>query len=114
MNIGKLNGRITIEYKSTTQDAAYGTEVVTWTTLVDRAACNVQDVLPSKSESVANGIRMATQPTRIRCRYRSDVTSDMRVTLHRGTDQVCQIIAGPVELGHREGLEFMVAKYSTT
>lgn len=113
MNIGQLNRRITIQRKTVTLDPSYGTEVVTWVALATRIAANVQDVLPGKSESAANGIRIATQPTRIRIRYRSDVTSDMRVILHTAVDRTCQIIAGPAELGRREWLEFVVAGYSS-
>ena len=46
-------------------------------------------------------------------RYRSDITSDMRlVHLSRG-NRLMKIISPPVELGRRQGLELMAADYST-
>jgi SPP1 family predicted phage head-tail adaptor len=113
MRGSQLDKRITIEQKSVTQDPNYGTEVITWATLASRIPANVQDALPSKSESVANGIRIATQPARIRIRYRASITSDMRVTIHGATDRVCQIVGGPAEIGRREWLEMVVEAYSS-
>jgi head-tail adaptor len=109
----KPNYRVTIERKTVAQDPNYGTEVVTWSALVSRIEANVQDVLPSKSESVANGIRVATRPSRVRIKYRADITSDMRVTIHGATDRVCQIVGGPAEIGRREWLEMVVEQYSS-
>jgi SPP1 family predicted phage head-tail adaptor len=113
MRGSQLDKRITIEQKSVTQDPNYGAEVITWATLASRIPANVQDALPSKSESVANGIRIATQPARIRIRYRASITSDMRVTIHGATDRVCQIVGGPAEIGRREWLEMVVEAYSS-
>jgi head-tail adaptor len=45
-------------------------------------------------------------------RYRSGITSDMRVIIiERG--MTMQIIAGPAEIGRREGIELIAAEYST-
>lgn len=112
MEAGKLDHRIRIERKVITQDAAFGTEVITWATLATVWA-QVQEVLPSKGESQPNGIRIAERPARIRMRYRSDITSDMRlVHLGRG-NRLMKIIAPPVEMGRRQGIEIMAADYST-
>lgn len=113
MDIGDLNRRITITRPQTVKDPLYGTEVVTWVALATRISANLQDTLPSKTESAATGVRMNTQPTRVRIRYRPDITSDMRVILHTATDRTCQIIAGPAEMGRRKWLEFVVVEYST-
>lgn len=112
MRAGKLNKRVTIEAKTVSKDPDYGTEVVTWTPLASMWA-EVQDELPSKSEAVKQGIRLATQRARVRTRYRSGITSDMRVVIHGLPDRVMQIVGGPAELGRREGLEMMVESYSS-
>ncbi len=113
MRAGQLDRRISIERKTVTNEPDYGTEVVAWVVFASRIAAQVQDVLPSKSETAGQGIAMATQPARVRIRYLSGITSDMRVVVHGVTDRLMQITAGPAELGRREGIEFMVAQYST-
>ena len=109
MKAGKLNRRVLIQYKATTQDASYGTEVVTWTTLATVWA-EVQDVLPSRSESRPQGIEIGRNVSRVRTRYRTDIDSTMRLTID---GDIYQIIGGPVIMGNREGLEMMAEKYST-
>lgn len=113
MRAGQYDRRISIEAKTSTVDPEYGTETVTWTTFASRISAQVQDVLPSKSESAADGIVIAVRPARVRIRYMSGITSDMRLVLHDTTDRTMQIIAGPAELGRREGIELMVTEYST-
>lgn len=109
MNIGKLNTRARIEQKSVTQDATYGSETVTWA-LLAVVWCEKQDVLPSKSESVKNGLAVSLNQSRVRMRYRSDVDSTMRIVI---AGQVYQIVAGPAVLGNNEGLELMIEKASS-
>lgn len=81
-------------------------------------AAEVLDVLPSRSEKLADGINLAANPARVRMRYRSDITSAMRCLVLRWADgewkiaRTMQIVAGPAEIGHREGLEFMAEDYS--
>jgi len=104
-----LNHRVLIERKSVTQDAQYGTETVVWATVANLWA-NVQDVLPSRSEAVKNGLATATSQTRIRMRFRNDLDSSMRMTINRPAPVVYQIISGPAELGRREWMEFVVER----
>lgn len=112
MQAGQLDHRLRIERKVITPHPDFGTEVITWAALATVWA-EVQEVLPSKGEDQASGIRIAERPARIRMRYRSDVTSDMRlVHISRG-NRLMKIIAPPVELGRRQGLEIMAADYST-
>lgn len=79
----------------------------------------IQDVLPSRGEKLADGINIATRPARLRMGYRDDVTSDMRILLLRWKDgqwvvgRTLQIVAGPAEIGRRSGIELMVEDYST-
>src|SRR3546814_16350785 len=57
---------------------------------------NYQDMLPSRGEKLADGINVASRPARVRMRFRTDVTPDMRFVID---GRVMQIIAGPAALG---------------
>lgn len=81
----------------------------TWA-LVNNAAAEVKDMLPSRSERLAGGINASARPARVRMRYRTDITSDMRFVMG---DRIMQIVAGPAEVGNREETEFMVEDYSS-
>ncbi|MGE8143049.1 phage head closure protein [Novosphingobium sp. NPDC080210] len=109
MDAGRLRDRVTIYQRSETQEATYGTKTVAWSALATVWA-EVQDILPSRAENAANGIDIARRPARIRMRWRSDIDMTMRIEA-RG--QMMRIIAGPVELGNREGIE-IVAEHLTT
>ncbi|MDP3650900.1 MAG: head-tail adaptor protein [Rhodoferax sp.] len=113
MRAASYDRRVTIEQKTVTPDPDYGTPAITWTPFATRIAAQVQDTLPSKSESVQQGIRIAAKPARVRIRYLSGVSSDMRVVVHGLTDRVMQITGGPAELGRREGIEIVCEEYST-
>lgn len=110
MNV-KLDKRIYIEYPVLTQDA-YGAAVTTWKILGVTWA-NVEDVIPSRSESVKQGLSMAKNQTRFRFRYRSDVTSAMRFVIRGDTDVVYSIVGGPAELGRRQYTECVGEVYSS-
>ena len=122
MNAGKLDREITIEKKQVTQDPTYGTELITWVPLVaqagspviaERFRAEVQDVPPGRSEAVALGLPTARNLTRIRLRWRDDITSAMRVTVHGNSDVVYQIIGGPAEVGGRQELiELICERYT--
>lgn len=70
----------------------------------------VQDMLPSRGERVADGLSIQSRPARVRCYFRTDITADMRIVFE---GRHLQIVAGPVELGRRDGLEMMAQEYST-
>lgn len=107
-----MDQRVRFEEQETTTDPVYGPQPGSWVEVVTVWA-NVQDELPSRSEAAAGGIRIAAMPARLRVRYRAGITSAMRVVLVDRGDRVMQIIAGPVELGRREGLEMKIQEYST-
>ena len=120
---GTLDRLITIEKKQVTQDTQYGTEIITWVPLAvlpgsppvaERFWAEVQDALPSRSESVMQGLAVARNQTRIRIRWRSDIDSSMRITVHGDADVVYQIVGGPAEIrGRRRMLEMMCERYSS-
>lgn len=109
MIAGTLDRRITFEERQTTQDATYGTQTVTWGDVVTVWA-QVQDFLPSRAEGVESNISMARRPCRVRIRWRDDLTSDMRIDFN---GRKLRIIAGPSELGRRDGLEFVAEELTT-
>lgn len=110
---GTLRDRITIEGEVIINDPDYGPTPGGWGVIASRIAANVQDTLPSRSEAVKQGIAIAANQTRIRFRYRTDIDSSMRVTIHGPKDRVMQIIGGPAVLGNRAGIEILCEDYST-
>lgn len=93
-------------------DPEYGSAAPAWVLLAEVWA-EVQDVLPSRADSSVNGIRMVSDTARVRIRYRSDVTSEMRIVEKTGRQRTLGIIAGPAALGGMRELEFMVEKFSS-
>ena len=100
MNVGNLDRRVTIEYPVAGQDANSGRPVITWAVLAVVWA-NVQDVMPSRSEGVKQGLIVSRNQIRIRYRWRDDVTSAMRMTVAGSPNRVLQIVAGPAAIGGR-------------
>ena len=111
MNIGALDTRARIERKNVTQDATYGTEVVTWTSVAE-VWCSIKDALPANAETIEHGMALAKHSATIRMRYRSDIDTTMRIVVERDTPVTYQIVAGPKELGRRDGIEIMVEIHS--
>lgn len=123
MQPAKLDRRATFERRTVTQDAVYGTDVITWVPvaylpgspqIAERFWVGLQDMLPSRSEAVKQGLAQARNQTRLRMRWRADIDSSQRVTVHGDTDVVYQIVAGPAEIdGRKGGLELVLEKYTT-
>lgn len=105
---GALDRRITFQRK-VGDDSFNGAGKEPWQDVATVWA-QVQDALPSRGERLTEGLTMATRPSRVRIRYRGDITSDMRILYGA---RVMEIVSGPAELGRREGLELMAADYST-
>lgn len=70
----------------------------------------VEEMLPSRGERMVGELRIALRPARIRVRYRAGITADMSI-LYDG--RTLQIMAPPVELGRREGLELLAQDFSS-
>jgi hypothetical protein len=127
MRSSDFNSEISVWRKSVTQDPAFGSQDVEWVPLVavagsptlsERFPAQVQDVLPSRmerlSEDVRNSMQIGTERTRIRMRYRNDIDSSMKITVHRDTDIDFQIIGGPAVVGIRkEMIEIVCEKYTS-
>lgn len=123
MRAGELDKQISIERKSVTVDSTYGTEVISWVPLspigspavAQRFWAQVQDFMPSRSESVRQGLSVARDQVRIRIRYRSGIDSSMRIIVHDSDgDKTYQIVGGPAEIeGRKKFLEFVCEKFSS-
>ena len=109
MNVN-LNKRCRVERKSVSTDSIYGTETITWT-LLAVIWCEVQDVLPSRAESIEMNLNMAKNPARWRARHRTDIDSSMRVLID---GVLYQIISGPASIDNKKYIECMIEKYSTS
>lgn len=109
LEAGDLDREITFESRQASQESVYGTQTVTWATVATVWA-QVRDILPSRAEQVVDLVSMARHPSRIRIRWRDDLTSDMRIDYE---GRKLRIVAGPAELGRREGLEFIAEELST-
>ncbi|KPH60356.1 phage head closure protein [Novosphingobium sp. ST904] len=107
---GKYDRRIQFERRVETRVGPHNRVTVTWEPVLPKAWAQVQDVLPSRGESVVEGMSLAKRPCRIRCRYREDVSGDMRID-YRG--RKLRIVSGPVEVSRREELEMMAEEWST-
>lgn len=108
----RLDEQVTIEQRTVGRDPEYGTEVEEWITIADHVWCNAQDQLPSRGETVAQGVATAVTRTRLRIQIDDRITTTMRVVLHDKRDRVMQIIAGPALLDDRRHVEFMLEGYS--
>jgi head-tail adaptor len=105
----RLDTRIRIERKSVTSAPLYGTEAGTWGEFATVWA-EVQDVLPSRAERLADSIVIANRPARIRMRHLAGITPDMRMIIGNRT---LHFVSGPAELGRREGIELIVEQHSS-
>ena len=112
IQVPNMDTRVRIEARSISQDPTYGTDVVTWVPLATVWA-EVMDVLPSRqqAEQTRQQLQVATQRSRIRMRYRTDVDSTMRCVIG---GLMHHIVSGPAEIGDRHSLiEIVVERYSS-
>lgn len=110
---GRLNSRISIFGVGVVDDPDYGPQPGQPIVVASRIPAEVQDVLPSKAESVQDGLALAKNRTRIRMRYRTDIDSSMTVTVHGAVERTLEIIGGPAILGNRTGIEIMCEEISS-
>ena len=113
MQAGKLNRRIMIEQPIAGVDPVYGSPTFTWATLAAEVWAEVQDALPSKAESVVQGLTVAKNQVRVRFRFRLDVTSAMRITELDAPYRVLQIVGGPATVGNRVDTEVVCESVSS-
>lgn len=97
MKAGRLDRLVTIQTFTTTKNSM-GEETKTWSDFAEVYA-RKRDI--SSREFFEAGARQAEITTEFTIRYRSDVTTQMRIQLDGNT---YQIVGPPQELGRREGL----------
>jgi head-tail adaptor len=108
----KCDEKVTIEQNIGGVEDAYGTVIENWVPLLSRYWANVQDVLPSRAETTANGLRQGVHRSRLRMQGAARVTLQMRAVLHSRGGLVMQIIAGPAMLDDRVHYEFQLEAYA--
>lgn len=117
MRGGQLDRRITILAPGPDVDGGeYGPQPGEYAPIFrgERIPARRVDDLPSNSESIAEGLRLAHRPAKLHIRYRPDITSDMRIIMHDESDKVYEISGGPAEIGRREWIELTIREYSTS
>lgn len=116
MKAGDLNRRIRVERPVASTDLD-GAGSGSWELVVDDVPANVQDMLPSRGERIAEGVSVSNHPSRVRIRPRAGITPEMRFIIKARrpweADRTVQIIAGPATL-NSGGMEFMVEEYRPT
>lgn len=108
LTAGRLNRRVRIE-RPIADTSIDGAGSGTWEPVATVWA-EVQDVRPSRTERMTEGLNLSARAARVIMRWRGDVTAAMRI-VHG--DRIMQIVGGPAELGRRDGLELLVEDYST-
>lgn len=106
---GTLDRRIRFERPSRVDDA-YGQGDVVWQEVCTVWA-NVKDQLLFNSAEGGGEVRQRTLPTRVRIRYRTDITTDMRAVL-LDRNRTMQLMS-MCELGRGDGLEMMCEEFTT-
>lgn len=112
MTAGARDQLITFEVKGAgVDDPLYGPQPGAWGEY-RKAWAEVQDVLPSRSESLDDNISIARRPCRIRVDYFDGlgVTSAMRIDID---GRKLRIVAGPAMKGKRREWELMAESLTT-
>lgn len=110
LRMPNLNTRCELQKKLVEQDSTYGTENIRWITFAV-VWIEKQDELPSRSESIKNGLAVSALRARARMRFRNDLDSSMRCKINGET---WQIISPSARIGGRsEYIEVMIEKYSS-
>ena len=94
------------------RSANYGSEVSVWAALAAVWGAQVDTVNTRQGgeEHVDANVRVRSSLTQILIRYRSDVTSDMRINWP-ARNRLFQIV-GLAEVGRRDGLQLSCEEYS--
>lgn len=121
---GWVRRQATFYVRSVSVDDATGAESESWLPLVEvgntspptgaKFWVTTRDPMPGRSESVSSGLQVARNQTALRMRWRSDITSAMKVVLHGDADVEYQIVGGPAEvIGRKREIEVSLEKYSS-
>jgi SPP1 family predicted phage head-tail adaptor len=108
---GTLDRRILIERPVRVSDEYGSGTVTTWQTVATVWASVLDYLLFNSGEGVVGELRQRVLPTRVRIRYRTDITTDMRITI-LDRSRMLQIVSIS-EIGRGDLLEMMAENYST-
>lgn len=119
---GSLDTEIAVQkLREPPSQDAYGRPIQNWDpfeyavgspSVAQRYWAEVQDVLPSRQEAVAQGLVVGRRQTRIRFRYVVGITSAMQILVYRddGVTETHSIIGGPSVLGRNQFVEILTER----
>lgn len=106
--IGQMYRSVTIQVKSVTQDADYGSEVVTWATYAAGVRAHIDE--QGGLEAVSQDQRVGTSRATITIRWQAGITAAMRV-YEPVSGRVWEIL-GVSEIPRRRGLSLTCEDYT--
>ncbi|MEO1488767.1 MAG: phage head closure protein [Pseudomonadota bacterium] len=109
MQLGAQRHRVEFQRSERQQDEETGAYTYVWSTLI-RCSADVEEQLISGAEMVDDGAQLAKRRIQLEMRYRTGITSAMRVIYDNAT---FRIISGPAQIGRREGLAMTCEEVST-
>lgn len=106
-----MRDRITIEANTPTREGSFNSKVANWQAIGPDVWARVDDVAPSRgnSESSANNTRSNTRKRTVSIRWRSDLTTAMRLKV-RG-ENVYYAITGMNDVGFRDQLDLSCEEF---
>lgn len=110
MNAGDMDRRITFQERSGSQDSDTGAYTYSWANLASNPTVWAKVIEETRPERVEDGIAMADGPVVIFIRYRSDITSDMRIIYGSRT---LRITGRPAEINRDHWLKITAADFVT-
>lgn len=118
MSAGKRDTFVTFQVRQTTKDPVYGTTIEGDWIKHSEAWAEVQDVLPSRSESLDEGISIKRRPARVRIDQLDGVgiTSSMRIKIDADDlwpERIMRIISGPAFVQRSREWEMIAEQLST-
>jgi SPP1 family predicted phage head-tail adaptor len=105
---GSLDNIISIEQKSVARDSDYGGEVITWAALYSNIPA--QQLELGGAEKVRMGLRVATRHMQFTVRWRTGITTDMRV---KSPDGRLFAIVSASEIPRHRGVVIVAEEYSS-
>lgn len=109
LHAGNLDRQVIIEVATLSRDSTFGGQVQTWATLTTVFAQVLESsVEPSGNPGQTVNVAAYNRPTKVRIRWRSDITTRNRV---RHGARLLQI-TGVAELGRRQWLELACQEWA--
>jgi SPP1 family predicted phage head-tail adaptor len=107
MQAGTLYEVITIQQKQVVRDPDFGSEQITWVSFAANIRANCTDV--GGAEAVRQGLRVGDRNVKVTIRWRSGITSDMRVLQSDG--RIFNIV-NALEIPRKRGIEMLCQEYT--